>query len=214
MEYKVLEFSTVLVGNINPRKITPYLLAKHSLIPDDEAKESDIDVLAGNLSKFSLSDWGLIEATKNRCMIKTLNDASHEVIKDIGTGLLLVNQEFDIKYIGINHIFHYELNDRKFKEIGNLLAPFDRWDGILNEPRMLNLEMIQNKRNDGNKGYIRTKIYPSEAVKQGASISINDHFQIPKETSGHEIAINLFNDVWDDSKKRSINIANSIINKI
>lgn len=178
-KYRVLDFTIVIVGDMPVRLFTPYWLAKHNLINDNEAESSDIKALNPQIVRYDIADWASVEITEKRFVISTVSDAHHETVRDIIQSLLTVLEGNQVTNLGINHIYTFDVDIQMYTNIGNFLAPFKNWNNILDEPRLLNIEMIQESRNDKFDGKYRIRVNPVDVSKGYAfSFNINSHFDI------------------------------------
>lgn len=210
-KYRVLDFTIVIVGDMPVRLFTPYWLAKHNLINDKEAESSDIKALNPQIVRYDIADWASIEITEKRFVISTVSDAHHETVRDIIQSLLTVLEGNHITNLGINHIYTFDVNIETYINIGNFLAPFKNWNNILDEPRLLNIEMIQESRNDKFDGKYRIRVNPVDVPKGYAfSFNINSHFDIRSDVkeSANEAA-----EILEAKYDESHNEANEFLNQ-
>lgn len=202
-QHKIYDLSIVMVGEINPVIFQPSWLANKELIQETEGEKAKIDIIHNEISKFDLS-WASIEVTRQRFVIRTSKEAFFETAKDLAYSIFALLKETPLKHIGINHIFHYELNDEEYVKIGDKLAPFSNWNNILKDPRLIKIEMTENERNDSFQGHYRVRVTPSELIKNnGVSISINDHFNVVTKLSRSKEAIKILSQAWENSLKRA-----------
>lgn len=203
---QIYTLSIVFLGQFNPVIIQPFWLANKKLIREKEAENADIELIHNELVRYKM-DWARIEITKERFEIETSQEPYFDPIKDLITSIFDILNETPIKAVGINHIFHFDItNEELFYEFGNTLAPLNNWDNFLDNPKLLNLEIVEQKRKDGLNGYYRIRVNPSDQLnrKQGVSININDHFGIEKNKEGRNGEIlGLLNDNWQKSSERA-----------
>lgn len=203
MEYKILEFSIVLLGEIPTTLFTPTWLSKHKLISKEEGEKADLRVISPQVTNYSIAEWGNFIIQPKRLTISTLSDSHHEVIRDIILSILRVLEGNDITNVGINHNFHFKLDKKQYLKIGKILAPFENWKGILEEPRMLNLEMIQNSRSDKYSGRYTIRVQPSTILGSGGvSFNFNNHFNRKGDMaeSAQEFSETI-NESWENCNK-------------
>lgn len=215
---EIYSFSIVLVGDFNPVILQPYWLANKNLIREQEASTSKVTLVHPELSRIDL-DWANIEVSTQRFEIRTTNQPYFEAVRDLTCGIFTVLKETPIKMLGINHDIHFALNDKdKYFNFGNKLSPLSNWDGIIKDPRLVNLEIIQNEREDDLKGNIRIRISPSTIIPPmnfGISIDINDHYQLgeTKKIGSSEI-IKMLQVNWEKSFERANMITSKLWKKI
>jgi len=209
---QIYNFSLVALGDFNPKIIQPFWLANKGLIGEKEAEDANIELIHSELVKYSLT-WVDIQIQQNRFELKSSQEPYFESIRDLFIGIFSKLQETPMKSFGINHIMHFSARDeQEMFNIGNNLAPLNNWD-MLNNPRVLNLEIVENKRSDGFDGKIRVKIQPSDLLigsNMGFSISINDHYSFQEKNQTTDNVLKLISSQW----KSSFNSAQEIINKL
>lgn len=211
---QIYTLSVVFIGEFNPVIIQPFWLANKKLIREQEAEDVKVELIHNELVKFSL-DWAYFEITKNRFEIRTSKEPYFEVVKDLATSIFKILKETPVKVLGINHIKHYTLNDEQLFNFGNKLSPLDNWTEFLSDPKMLQLEIIEQKRKDGLNGHIRVKIQPSNQVNKGVLININDHYSIKEEENGRNGEIvKILQENWNKSYNLANDIPESIWKKI
>lgn len=197
--------SSVFLGNFNPTIVQPYWLASKGLIRELEAEEATVEVIHPQIVRYSLG-WVSIEVTQNRFELKTSKSPYFEVLRDLAISIFKILNETPLKGLGINHIYHYAVpDDKTYYDIGNKLVPLSNWD-FLNDPRLLQLEILEDQRNDDFKGKYRVKIYPSDqklSTKYGITLGINDHFDSKSENSGANFFVTLLSEQWQESFKRA-----------
>lgn len=211
---QIYTLSIVFIGDFNPVIIQPFWLAHKKLIRDQEAEDAK-DVLVHNeLVKFDLG-WAYLEITKNRFEIRTSKEPYFEVVKDLALSIFKVLKDTPIKVLGINHIKHFILTDEELYNFGDKLAPLSNWNEFLSDPKMLFLEIIEQKRKDGLKGHIRIKVHPSDQVGKGVVINLNDNFSLREDQNGRNGEIvNILQENWNNSQVLAEEISESIWKKI
>ncbi|MFW5700920.1 MAG: hypothetical protein ACOCWM_04445 [Cyclobacteriaceae bacterium] len=203
IEPYIYELAIVFVGDINPVIIQPYWLVNKGLIQETEGENAKVEVIHNEIVKFQL-DWASVEITRHRLIIKTSKQPYFEIVKDLSASIFKILKDTPLKNLGINHILHFKFDNEKYNEIGRKLVPFGQWEGVLNNPRLLQLEMTDEPRNDEFQGHYRVKIAPSELIRPfGVSVNINDHFnKIEKSMDANEM-VNTLGNAWRNSISRA-----------
>lgn len=167
------------MGNFNPSIFNPFWLSSKGFFTEEQGEKSEIEIINPHLSKFKIV-WAEFEITDNRAQIRTTDGTSFESSKDIALGLFKILNETPLNALGLNLIHHYQIKSKQqYIEFGNILAPFSNWKDILNNPKMLRLEMIQEERDDGYTGSKRVRITPSNLINpSGIRIDVNNHFEL------------------------------------
>lgn len=203
MKPEIHELVIVFVGDINPVIIQPYWLVNKGLIQETEGENAKVEVIHNEVVKFEL-DWVNFEITRQRLIVKTSKQSYFEVVRDLAISIFKILKDTPLKNLGINHLLHFKLDDEKYLKIGEKLAPFENWEGILNKPRLIQLEMTDEPRSDEFSGHYRVRIAPSELIRPfGVSININDHYnKVSKSIDATEMVTTLTK-AWNKSIERA-----------
>lgn len=171
----------VFIGDFNPVIIQPFWLLSKRLIKEEEANNASVEVMHNELVKFQI-DWFMVQITRDRFEIRTNQEPYFEPLRDLAMSIFAVLGETPLRAIGINHVRHYLLEQKPYKELGDTLAPFKNWPG-LKEPELLTLEMVE-KDNLGN--YVRVRVQPSDAIRKSFAlmINVNDHVNVSSNGIG------------------------------
>lgn len=197
---QINELVLIFVGNFNPSIVQPSWMAHKGLIREEEGLNAKVNVIHNELAQFDL-DWLKVQVTRDRFELRTTQEPYFEPLKDIATGIFGILQETPLESFGINHLRHYTLeSEKQYYEFGNKLAPLKNWSPIMNDPRVLTLEILMNKPDGGS---IRVRIQPSDSIKNSKSAfmsNINDHFvsSLPS-TKRSQHLIKLLNENWRES---------------
>lgn len=215
---QIYNLSVVILGDFNPVIIQPFWLSNKKLIREQEAQTAKVEIIHSDIVRYSL-DWINIEITKDKLSFSSKQEPFFEPLKDLIISTFSILNETPMKAIGINHLKHFAIPDKKrHYKFGDALAPLSNFKDSLNDPRLLNLEIIEQNRRDGLKGVVRTRIYPSDLnlkVPYGVAIDVNDHYDITdvRTTSADEM-IKILNEYWISSRKRSEEIIENLWAKI
>lgn len=214
---KIETISIVFLGNFNPVIITPFWLFSKELIREEEAENATVGIMHNEIVQFGL-DWVYIEITKDRCEFKTNKSPYFDIMKDLSISVFNILNETPIHSLGINHIYDIAMpNKDAYYEFGNTLSPLSYWEEQLKEPRLNQLEIVEEKRSDGLNGKYRVRITPTnnKKITYGVSFNINDHYVINADDIGTNMEmVKLLGEKWDSSSKRAKEIANSLLKVI
>lgn len=203
---EIYELVLVFVGDINPVIIQPFWLVNKGLIQETEGENAKVEVIHPEIVKFDL-DWVNIEITRQRLILRTTKQSHFLMVKDLGISIFKILKDTPLKNFGINHILHFKFDESKYLEIGSKLVPFHNWEGVLSNPKLLQLEMTSESRKDGYLGQVRIKILPSELIRPyGVSININDHFEKKSTNLGAAELIDVLKEIWEKSMEYSESI--------
>ena len=212
---KLLEtqsLSIVFLGDFNPLIVTPFWLAMKGLIREEEAINANVTVIHHDLVRYNL-DWIDIVINRKRCEFRTSKSPYFEAVRDLASSVFLILRETPINSIGINHIFELKLPDEKtVYNFGAQLANLDIWKDDLNNPRIMNLEIIENNRTDGYDGHYRVRVSPTGTeIPYGVVVNINDHINLLED---HQVASELITSHWEASFKRANKVVSSFLDKL
>jgi hypothetical protein len=209
---QIYTFSTVVIGDFNPVIVQPSWLSNKKLIREQEAQNAKIEIIHNEITKFSI-DWATFEISRDRFEIRTTQEPYFDPIKDLFVSIFQILKETPIRTVGFNHLKYYALPDEdRYYKFGNKLAPLNNWTDSLNDPRLINLEIIELKRKDKQEGQYRIKIQPSDiklSTNYGILININDHFVVENNDLIKTISNN-----WKNSFNRSSEVAETIWSKV
>lgn len=202
------ELSFVFLGNFNPAIITPSWLELKKLI-NSEDYDDDIEIINPHLAKYKL-EWAEVEITHNRCQFRSKDGTRFESLLDLVVGIFKVLPETPITAFGINNMMHYAVSSDQYMSIGKILAPFENWYAIMENPKMLRLEIVQEKRSDELPGSQRVRVIPSNLVKPfGVTIDINNHFEF--EDSDIEYILEVLMGKFEETLKSSKDQASHVL---
>jgi len=211
-QIQVQGVSIVLIGNLNPAIFHPSWFAAHNLLRSEEADAANINIIHPDVASFK-TEWLEVNIVKERFQIATVQESYYEALRDIAVGILGLLSHTPIRVMGINRDFHFDLvSEDIWNGLGHRLVPKQDWKSLLKSPGMQNL-VVQGERTDDLKGYLRVSVQPSSRVKFGVFIEVNDHYILKtdeKEVDGADKARVILSERWNDSMKRSSEIAQTI----
>lgn len=211
-------YSIVLLGDFNPAIFQPFWLAEKKLIREGEATNATIEMISSTITKFKL-DWIEFDITQKRLEARIAKDPFIEPARDLIIGIFSHLKETPIRIMGINNGRNLSLPDfERFYEFGNKLAPLSNWSDFMKDPRLINLEILENPRKDGYTGMYRVRVFPAPInlnIKWGVSITVNDHYELENEKRDRDgEIIKILSANWDNSKKRADEIFNTLLDKL
>lgn len=201
----------VVIGKFNPSIIQPFWLAHKGLIKDLEAKQAKVEIVHPQLSRINIG-WAFLEVSNDRFEFRSSEEGYFPALKDLMQGVFTCLPETPVSAVGINHVLHFLIsNPDKYYEFGNRYAPLNNWSDILDDPRLINLSIIEPNRKDKKRGHVIIKIEPSNLLgkNKGVALSVNDHLTFEDTGSGTTL-IEGVNNVWD----ASFELTKSLVNKI
>jgi hypothetical protein len=203
--------SVVLRGNFNPVIFQPAWFASQNLVHPSEAQEAEVQIIHPDATVFQ-TEWLQIQVTRDRFMASTSLAPYYELLRDLVCGVFERLSHTPLNALGVNAEFHYKLSSiASWHATGHLLAPKQVWQSVLKEPGMRSL-VIEGQREDQYEGRIHVKVEPSARIDAGVYIDVNDHYQLaPQPTTVTETLIEILNTNWEQSRKRSLKIAEMIV---
>jgi hypothetical protein len=186
-------------------------LFSKGLIKEEEAENANVEVIHSELVRYSL-DWVSLQITRDRFELRTTQQAYFEPLKDLAASIFEVLRETPLRAVGINHLRHYTVSERQYKELGNTLAPFANWRDVLDKPALLSVEMLQQN-DDGSS--LRIRIQPSDTLKAPFSfmININEHVlsgQAANQRGSAILIVNALKTKWRPSIVRADEIETTV----
>lgn len=202
----------VLTGDFNPAIIQPFWLSQKKLIGEQEASGANVKLIHKDLVRFEI-DWFYLEVTKSRLELRTSKMPYFEPLKDLIIGIFELLKETPLTAVGINHIMHIPIREeQQYDKLGNNIVALSTFSKFMRDPKVLELQIVEQNRKDGLAGSLTVNIAPSNQTssKRAIAININDHYNLPNESHGRsgEI-INLLSKNWSNSFERAKEISES-----
>lgn len=202
-------------GEFTPSILQPYWLVYHGLLTEDEAKSIKHQIISPEISQLIL-DWVKLEVVEDKFTAITEHESHFEVVRDLIVNIYTILSETRIHAIGINHEVHYKLESKKIRDkFGNFLSPLSNWDEM-DDPKLFQIEIIEQKRKDDHKGYFRSNIQPSAIITShdGVCFSVNDHIEVEKEKLlGNDKILKAYKSNYENSFARTKALFESIWSK-
>ncbi len=213
MAPEIYELSIVFVGDINPVIIQPFWLVNKGLIQETEGENAIVEIIHNEIVKFEF-DWVSFEITRQRLQVRTTKESYFPIVKDLVISIFKILKDTPLKNLGINHILHFKFDEDSYLNIGKGLAPFENWDSIMTNPRLLQLEMTDEPRSDEFSGHYRVRVSPSELLRPfGVSMNINDSYNKNENSEGTLEMITILNSAWEKSIERAKTTHNNLWKK-
>ncbi|MCP2325665.1 hypothetical protein HDA40_004172 [Hamadaea flava] len=185
--------TVVVVGDFKPTRIHPKWLYEAGLISQADALGSVVQAaVPGEVSVFR-TDWFQCDVQSDRLTVVVADPADFERLRDLVAGLLRSLTELQCQQMGINRVVHLQMGDAgQYNRVGDQLANNEIWAGTLLLPGMRNLT-TWGVRPDLYGGRIQVQVEPSQKVKNGVYVAVNDHFDLTaverQPTSRDEVPI-------------------------
>ncbi|WP_420577586.1 hypothetical protein [Ekhidna sp.] len=214
MDPNLYEFSIAFLGNYSPQLIQPYWLVHKELIQEGDGEAAEIEITHPEITRFKL-EWASIEVSRNKLLIRTAVESKFEVVVELMIGIHRLLRESNVHGLGINHIYHYEITDEQGDQIRDCLTPTNNWENIFDDPKLLSLEMMEFQNNEIKNGTYRLRIAPSEIMRKGVSVNINDHYDIDSESKSRtSVANEILGSNWKRSLDESVDKVKEIWKRV
>jgi len=205
-------FSLVMLGDFNPKIFQPAWFGREGIIRLGESDEANLEIIHPDIVVFTL-DWLRLQVTREQFVVQTELDPYDRVIRDLVVSTFKKLIHTPIHSMGINRHMHFRVSDEDtWNNIGHTLAPKEKWLKIMNDPGLNKLVMVDKKRNNGYKGFLKVTVEPSEKIRPGIYFTVNDHYEVEDKKSS--FGANEILDVLDKNWDASINNAKEKIEKL
>lgn len=207
LELQIL--SIVLVGDFNPKIYQPEWFVSKNLITRSEADDVNIEILRHDINFFALGGWLRMEVLPERFLVRTLQEAYFERLRDLVIATFKLLEYTPIRMMGINISAHFPITTEEWSKVEFGITSTSLWGKFLSHPQLHQVTIEEPKSN----GYVRITLNHSNGK---LVIDINDHYEISdkRACSGCGEIITLLQTQWDESRKRSKEIVESILKEI
>jgi hypothetical protein len=173
--------SIVILGKFNPAIFHPQWFARFNLLGPDETSDPKIEITHRDISIFT-AGWARVQVTQDQAILETSDPTKKNEIRDLARGTFHILEHTPLRAFGINTIRHYKTDsERTWHAVGDFFAPKAPWNALFdadNSRPGLNAMSISGQRNGCNATRIQIQIGPSERVKSGVCIKINQHYEL------------------------------------
>lgn len=153
-EIKLQRHSIVAVGDLNPAIFQPAWFAGEGLITRGEAQAATVQVISAQATQFEV-DWLSLQVLPERFAATTTNEAFFQHLHDLVAATFSRLVHTPIRMLGINFNCHCHLEDPKWSELSDVLAPKAPWSRLLESPQIHGLDPRSNDgrhKTDGSQG--------------------------------------------------------------
>lgn len=214
-KHKVKHIIT-FIGDFNPKIFHPNWFVAEGILGKEEGSEAELKIIHNDLASFAI-DWMFFEVTVNRCVIWTEKEPYFEALRDVAIGTFSILSHSPIKALGLNWEFTYKSEkEEDLHLIGNMLAPKEIWDGVIENPGLRKMTMRSPKEGVF-KGEINVNIQPDVNTKYGVVFNLNDHYDLEEGENtllGSSQAIEVIQKDWQTSKERCKQIPTKLLENI
>jgi hypothetical protein len=210
--------SIVLTGSFNPTIFQPQWFVRQNLLPAEECEKAEIKVIAPQVCEFQTERF-IIQVTTERFSALSKPDANPAPLRDLVAGTFFTLEHTPLKALGLNRDMHFALpSEEQWHRIGDTLVPKDVWKGILQgrvgmRSLLVSAEVpgFPDAKQESTRLSIRVE--PSERVKFGLYIQVNEHFDAPKN-EGHSYLMERIRSRWEGAYNYAAEVADYVISSI
>lgn len=210
-ETNIVGTSIVLIGKFDPEIAQPGSLFEKRLFHESDAPRIKVELRLPDVISLT-TDWINFSVEQNRIVASTtVQKPLSEPVRDFVLDIVSEMPDAMISAFGINNDFHFSVGPiENWHRIGDAIAPKKFWQGITKNPGLLSITM-QSVRDDGNAGYMQTRVETSTRIPNGIYVQVNDHFasKIASGVAAGEM-LDLLEREWGASMKRSEEISQAI----
>jgi hypothetical protein len=213
--------SIVLRGSFNPLIFQPGWLKDKGLVStealDHAVTNGTVDIIRPDVVQYRISRM-TIQVRKDLLMVETAEDPVITV-SDLVVGCFNELPETPITMSGMNYHCHFRATMEQMDKIGDVIAPKDNWKLLFGDDAVSTLRgglrslVMREPGENPDTDYLDVKIEPSNLLKPGVFIHINDHHQLlpDDEVGGAAAIVSRVRDNFEASVKRSIQLAQKIM---
>lgn len=174
--------TVVAIGQFNPAIFQPQWFARNNLLSPDEMDRADVKMIIQEATVFASGDWLRVEVTQNRFVVASTDPARRHEVRDLAIGTFQVLEHTPLQKLGLNQNQHLKLHsEADWHAFGDHFAPKDSWGAILDADDYrigLRNMVMWGKCADVAADRIQIQIGPSEVVRPGVSLQINQHYEL------------------------------------
>jgi hypothetical protein len=191
--------SIVVIGDFNPVIIQPFWLLSKKLIKEEEAETAKVDLIHNELVQFHIKDWLYLQVTREKLEVKTTQEPYFDAVRDLVVSIFTYLKETPLRAFGINHSRHYTIDEKRYYDLGDKIAPLSNWNKLLKNPEVLSVEILQKGETNRPGGEIRIQIRPSDSIKKRFTFmtNVNDHSVVNEA----RLLVTLLKENWQNSFK-------------
>lgn len=195
-----VESSTiVLVGSFNAAIFQPAWLARVGLLPELEAESAEVKVIHPEIAIFS-TDWLQLNVTQQRFAASTAQASHREALRDLVLGVFETLSHTPVQAMGLNQEYHFRMDSlESWHGLGFRLVPRAPWETVFSGEQEAGMRTltVEGRRPDSLDGYLRVKVEPSNRIKPGVFVHVNDHYVLgDSSVEGAAKALEVIRDRW------------------
>ena len=218
--------SVVALGAFNPAIFSPAWLERNNLIgrEDAEAANKAPSLIVSHQVTVFETEWFAFQVLENQFSL-TSKGALTPLVKDLAVGILSLVPHTPITAIGLNYLAHFRLaTEAEYHRIGDVLAPKTIWNSLYPDRNAAGLANLTIKIQDAERGQSprsgnerQISIQPSNKVKFGVFLSLNDHRQIIESSAAGmttaEQAAAIVDSDWQSSWDDAVRVFDLVVSQ-
>lgn len=191
-------FSIVVLGDFNPAILQPLWFSVNGLMPEEEARNADVDIIHKQFASFSIGGIR-VQVDDSRLGVTAVESPQGPILRDLVLGTLAILEHTPLKAIGLNRDMVFVMkSDEAWHEVGNRLVPKSDWEQILKCPRMRQV-VVEGQHSGCHADRLHVRVQPSASL--GILIAVNQHYQLETDErvevrDRHNEAIRILRDDW------------------
>lgn len=187
--FQVESRSIVINGSFTPSIYQPYWLQSKNIVGVQEAESADIKIIMPNVCQFVIGGWLEFTCTLDRMQLITRQKPYFQNLRDVASQIFHVHSQVPVNSMGMNYIHSFGMRDEEhYFEIGNNIAKLNNWSGILNNPKLMKIDL--NSDIDANGCVTSINVRQADNVlkiNHGVEFAINDHFALKNNGLGADV---------------------------
>ena len=168
--------NVTIAGPFNPSIFQPFWLAKHGLVPEDEANKATVTVIHPDVARISVGPFVLL-VDRNRAILEVEDLSYLAPLRDLVSGIAQLLPHVPVQAIGFNRIMHFKATKGELDQLGFALAPRPPWSGLLEDSEMRILVMWGKR--DGVDARVQIQVEGSRKLAGlGLVVSANEEHRV------------------------------------
>lgn len=205
--------SIVILGDFNPSIFQPFWFSANGLMPSEETKAAEIEMIHKRLASFSMGKIK-VQVDEARLGLTTVESPQGLVLRDLAIGTLSILEHTPLKAIGINLDTVFELeSDDAWHAIGHRLVPKKHWTPFVSQPGMQQV-IVEGKRDNCSADRIQIRVQPT--AQRQVMVAINQHYNLASKErmdvrERHDAAVRALQEDWTTFFKYAVAAAVQVI---
>jgi len=206
--------AVVLSGSFNPRIFEPHWFGAEGLVPEQEASAAEVQLIDQDFCHVNFG-WVDLIITQDRLQAETTGETVNDSqLRDLLIGIFRLLPHIPVKAGSIHHRWQIGIDDEEaWHAAGDALAPKELWSDVLTKPGMFDFAM-QGLRSDDLAGSIKVRIQPSQAIRPGIFINVNNEFALAETKQEDRAIAELIETLWPDAARQATEIKDKLMSQL